>query len=142
MFSLPTLPFLVRKDDKVSQADFEYARKLQAEEYSRYTRLRSQFDQERTAETHGVFAKKQRVEYFNQSTATCHPAIILDVHLDDGPHRPYYTIKYLKPLRYINDHGIEMETICEVEKQTERTQLTRVVWDDDAAWEALHNHVI
>jgi len=91
MFSLlPKFPFMELKEDKMAQADYEFARRLQDEEYSRYTRLRSQFDREREAEGRGVFAKKQRVRYNNQSTGTYHLAIVLDVHLDDDPSRPYY----------------------------------------------------
>lgn len=79
-----------KEDDKRVQADLEFAKKLQEEEYSRYKRLRSQFDEERAAETRGVFAKKQRVRYNNQSTGTCHSAIVVGVHLDDDPNKPYY----------------------------------------------------
>ena len=84
------------KEDKIADADLEFARKLQAEEYSRYTRLRSQFDREREAESRGVFAKKQRVRYNNQSTGTFHSAIVLDVHLDDDPNRPYYVSSFIQ----------------------------------------------
>jgi len=51
------------------------------------------------------------------------------------------TIKYQKPFTIIDDEGNESETISEVEKQTEQRRLTRVVWDDEAAWEALNGRV-
>ena len=90
------------KNSGVEEADLEFAKKLQAEEYKRYQILRSQFEQERAAETRGVLAKKQRVEYKNQATGVSHPAIVIDVHLDDGPDRPYYVSQHCPVFYFYN----------------------------------------
>lgn len=75
---------------KSEQNDYEYARELQRQEYERYKVLRKQFELERSAESLGVLAKKQVVQYNNKSTGTKHKAFIIDTHLDDGPDKPYY----------------------------------------------------
>ena len=53
-------------------------------------RLNAQKRAEESAESQGVFAKKQRVFYHNKSTDTMHDAYIVGVHFDDGPDKPYY----------------------------------------------------
>lgn len=138
-FNLPETAFAPTKADTGSEQDLEFAKKLQAEEYKRYQLLRSQFEQERDAEAKGVLAKKQRVEYKNQSTGVSHPAVVLDVHLDDGPDKPYYTIKYKKPLE--DDAGAQSHLVAEVEKQTDPERLKRVVWDEEAAFAAINGNV-
>mmetsp|Transcript_50790 Transcript_50790/g.61209 ORF Transcript_50790/g.61209 Transcript_50790/m.61209 type:complete len:147 (-) Transcript_50790:225-665(-) len=131
---------IVAPPKKMSQTelnDEEFARKLQAEEYKRYSRLRTQFEQERAAESLGVFAKKQRVQYLHKQTNQHYDAVIQGVHLDDGPDRPYYTIIYKRKDTITDDDGTERETIIEIEKQTTPDRLKRVVWDEDEVWQAL-----
>ena len=72
--------------------DEQLARHLQQEEYKRYTRLRSQYDSERAAESKGVLAKGQRVYYIvhTETEIKNYEAVVVDVHLDDGPEKPYY----------------------------------------------------
>lgn len=54
------------------------------------TRLEAQKKAEELAESKGVFAKKQRVRYHNKSNNTISDAVVVGVHYDDGPDKPYY----------------------------------------------------
>jgi len=120
--------------------DEQLARHLQQEEYQRYTRLRTQYDSERAAESRGVLAKGQCVYYVvnTETGSNTYEAVVVDVHLDDGPDNPYYTIKYKKPVTVQNEDGTESQEIIEVEKQTNPDRLRRMVWNDDASWDAIH----
>lgn len=120
-----------KKMNQLEIDDEELAKKLQAKEYKRYCSLRSQFEEERAAETRGTFAKRQRVQYLHKQTNTNYDAVIQGVHLDDGPDRPYYTIKYKRPETIFEEDGSEREEIIEIEKQTTPDRLRRVVWDED-----------
>jgi len=126
-----------KKMNQLEIDDEGFAKKLQAEEYTRYCRLRTQFEQERAAESRGVFAKRQRVQYLHKQTDVSYDAVIQGVHLDDGPDKPYYTIKYKKQITFTDDDGNERSDICEIEKQTNPDRLRRVIWDEDEVWEAL-----
>ena len=54
-------------------------------------RLEAQFKLEREAEKRGAYVKKQRVKYFHKgSDQWFDHAMVVDVHLDDGPDKPYY----------------------------------------------------
>eukprot|EP00594_Rhizosolenia_setigera_P008644 CAMPEP_0178968540 /NCGR_PEP_ID=MMETSP0789-20121207/18328_1 /TAXON_ID=3005 /ORGANISM="Rhizosolenia setigera, Strain CCMP 1694" /LENGTH=152 /DNA_ID=CAMNT_0020654515 /DNA_START=67 /DNA_END=525 /DNA_ORIENTATION=- len=127
---------------KSEQNDYEYARELQRQEFERYKVLRKQFELERSAESLGVLAKKQVVQYNNKSTGTKHKAFIIDTHLDDGPDKPYYTIKYQKVQTVKDESNNDQSQLIEVEKQTDGDRLKRVIWDEDEAWAAIHGRII
>lgn len=63
-------------------------------EVNRVSAKRSRLDAQKKAEevaaTRGVFAKNQRVQYHNKPTNAVSDAVIIGVHLDDGPDNPYY----------------------------------------------------
>ena len=42
------------------------------------------------ARARGHFVKKQKVRYLHKATDTWHDAVIVGVHFDDGPDKPYY----------------------------------------------------
>ena len=70
--------------------DEAFARKLQAEEDRRYNMLKIQKEAEDRAEKHGLYAKRQRVSYTHKGTGTQYDALVVGVHFDDGPDKPYY----------------------------------------------------
>ncbi|KAL7483411.1 hypothetical protein ACHAW6_009066 [Cyclotella cf. meneghiniana] len=98
-------------------------------------RLDAQKKAEEVAATRGVFAKNQRVQYHNKLTNAVSDAVIIGVHLDDGPDNPYYTIRYKKQQEV--DDGLLRVRIVDVEKQTNPDRLLRVEWDDEKSWKVL-----
>jgi prolyl oligopeptidase PreP (S9A serine peptidase family) len=108
---------------------------------SKRRRLDVQLKAEREAAERGerFFAKKQRVRYHNKRTNSVCDAVVVGVHYDDGPNNPYYTIKYKAQYETgeVLDDGSKKATIIEVEKQTTPDRLSRVPWDEDAAWKVL-----
>ena len=58
----------------------------------------------------GQFAKKQKAEYNDRvvSNDTWVPCVIVGVHLDDGPDKPYYTIEFFR-----KGEKIEKQTMSE-----------------------------
>jgi len=59
-------------------------------------------------------------------------------HHDDGPDKPYYTIKYAKPdVQVDENNGSETVMQCTVEKQTTPDRLDRLPWDEIKAWDAI-----
>lgn len=56
----------------------------------RKRRLDYQRKMEAEAESRGAFAKKQRVRYHNKLQDRWDDAIVVGVHHDDGPDKPYY----------------------------------------------------
>eukprot|EP00568_Trieres_chinensis_P002263 CAMPEP_0183295164 /NCGR_PEP_ID=MMETSP0160_2-20130417/3223_1 /TAXON_ID=2839 ORGANISM="Odontella Sinensis, Strain Grunow 1884" /NCGR_SAMPLE_ID=MMETSP0160_2 /ASSEMBLY_ACC=CAM_ASM_000250 /LENGTH=161 /DNA_ID=CAMNT_0025456597 /DNA_START=110 /DNA_END=592 /DNA_ORIENTATION=+ len=101
---------------------------------NRRRRLRAQIDAEDAALALGVFAKKQRVKYHHKATNKFYDAVIVGVHLDDGPDKPYYTITYDKLEAEVTDDGKENKVIRKVEKQTYPERLERLNWDEAKAW--------
>ena len=73
--------------------DEALARKLQAEYDRKFRLLKAQKDAEDRAETQGLYAKKQRVSYIHRGTNTQYDAMVVGVHFDDGPDKPYYVSK-------------------------------------------------
>ena len=73
--------------------DEALARKLQVEYDRKFRLLEAQKDAEDRAETQGLYAKKQRVSYIHRGTNTQYDAMIVGVHFDDGPDKPYYVSK-------------------------------------------------
>ena len=53
-------------------------------------RLDAQLKAETEAESRGAFCKKQRVKYHNKLLGKWNDAVIVGVHHDDGPDKPYY----------------------------------------------------
>lgn len=104
----------------------------------RTRRLEAQLKAEKDAFSRGHFAKKQRVIYSHRATNSLFEAVVCGVHLDDGPDKPYYSIRYTKPNVRVNENdGTESVVKQIVERQTDPERLERVPWDEDKAWEAL-----
>lgn len=103
----------------------------------RIRKIRTQFELEKTAEKNGVLAKKQRVRYYHKIADTYFPAFVVGVHFDDGPDRPYYTIKYKKPESETDSDGKEHTTFHSIEKQTDSNRLTTVPWDEEKTWDII-----
>ena len=79
-----------RKQSPQDAEDEAFARKLQAEEDLRFQMLKSQKEEEDRAQQNGKYAKKQRVSYHHRGSDEYYDAVIVGVHLDDGPDKPYY----------------------------------------------------
>ncbi|KAL3793668.1 hypothetical protein HJC23_010240 [Cyclotella cryptica] len=111
------------------------------EETDRVSTKRSRLDAQKKAEevaaSRGVFAKNQRVQYHNKLTNAVSDAVIIGVHLDDGPDDPYYTKRYKKQQEVVQDDGSPSVRIVEVEKQTNPDRLSRVEWNAEKSWELL-----
>lgn len=108
-------------------------------ERTKRRRLDAQFKAEKDAEARGpnFYAKKQRVRYHNKATNSVCDAYIVGVHYDDGPNHPYYTIKYKRQCEEILKDGSKRTVVREVEKQTNPDRLSRLPWDENAAWKVL-----
>uniref|UniRef100_A0A7S2JSX7 Uncharacterized protein n=1 Tax=Leptocylindrus danicus TaxID=163516 RepID=A0A7S2JSX7_9STRA len=125
-----------KKEEEKAQinADKELARRLQLEEEAkersrrqREREERSQIEREIEAEKKGMFVKKQKVLYYHKSNDKKYYAVIVGVHFDDGPDRPYYTIKYQRPDTIVDENGVEHVTgNLEIEKQTTPDRLIRI----------------
>merc|ERR1712238_306434 len=48
---------------------------------------------------------------------------------EDGPEKPYYTIKYKSPEMQTNEDGTESEMLVDIEKQTDPDRLERLEWN-------------
>lgn len=70
--------------------DEALARKLQAEEDRRLNTLKAQKEAEDRAEKDGLYAKRQRVLYVHRGTDKQYDAMVVGVHFDDDPDKPYY----------------------------------------------------
>lgn len=108
-------------------------------ERTKRRRLDVQLKAEKDAEARGpnFYAKRQRVRYHNKATNSVCDAYIVGVHYDDGPNHPYYTIKYKRQCEEILQDGSKRTVVREVEKQTNPDRLSRVPWDENAAWKVL-----
>jgi prolyl oligopeptidase PreP (S9A serine peptidase family) len=108
-------------------------------ERTKRRRLDVQLKAEKDAKARGpnFYAKKQRVRYHNKATNSVCDAYIVGVHYDDGPNHPYYTIKYKRQCEEILEDGSKRTMVREVEKQTNPDRLSRVPWDENAAWKVL-----
>ena len=90
---------------------------------------------EENARMCNTFVQHQRVSYFFKGAETWHDATICDVHYDDGPDRPYYTIQYWgNEVEYDDEEGHESVVCRLVEKQTTTDRLHRVDFDPDKTW--------
>mmetsp|Transcript_26941 Transcript_26941/g.37869 ORF Transcript_26941/g.37869 Transcript_26941/m.37869 type:complete len:163 (+) Transcript_26941:535-1023(+) len=119
------------------QCTQEQQREENPEMAMRRMQLESQRKRELEAESRGAYIAKQRVKYHFRATDSFHDAVILGVHLDDGPDHPYYTIKYQKADVTLNEQGDEEASLVQVEKQTTPDRLHRVPWDEEATWSIL-----
>jgi hypothetical protein len=109
---------------------------LQTEEHKRYRALHAQIASEMKAKKIGMLAQRQRVNYFHKPTEQHFEAVVVGVHLDDGPDQPYYTVRYKRP-DVTDDDGTERIIFTEIDKQTTPDRLTVLPWDEDAAFAAL-----
>lgn len=97
----------------------------------------NQRQREEVASAKGVFVENQRVRYFFKTNETWYDAIIVGVHYDDGPDRPYYTIRYWRNSVDCNENQIDSVVRHVVEKQTTPDRLERVDFDPQLTWKAL-----
>ena len=91
-----------QKGNKESQTqvsnDEKIAQKLQQEENDRHQKLKSQYDMEEKAKQLNQFTKRQRVSYHSKVDGTWMDAVVVGVHFDDGPDKPYYVSKEFQKL--------------------------------------------
>jgi hypothetical protein len=73
-----------------------------------------------------AFVEDQRVRYFCKATAIWFDALVVCVHSDDGPDRPYYTIRFWRTDVVNDEDGHESALLRMVEKQTTPDRLERV----------------
>lgn len=78
-----------KRAKKVSDAR-ERQQTTSQEHIIRKRRLDAQQKAETEAESRGAFCKKQRVKYHNKLLGKWDDAVIVGVHYDDGPDKPYY----------------------------------------------------
>jgi len=89
--------------------------------------LEGQQEREQKASELDQFAKQQRVRYYHKlSDQWIEDAVVEGVHHDDGPEKPYYTIRYVRP-----EDGAKME------KQTTEDRLEGMEFDPEKTWEIL-----
>lgn len=124
------------KGQPLDQAALERQQRLEAENY-RKNRLRAQLKAEEQAGKYNQYAPHQRVRYHFRATDTWYDAAVVAIHLDDGPDKPYYTIKYNKVQKTQNSKGDDVEEVVAIEKQTDPDRLQRVPWDENKTWEIL-----
>mmetsp|Transcript_6415 Transcript_6415/g.7963 ORF Transcript_6415/g.7963 Transcript_6415/m.7963 type:complete len:153 (+) Transcript_6415:86-544(+) len=122
---------------KQEEKDRQLANQMQKEEDQRHRRLTAQYESEKNAEKLNQFAKKQRVSYYSKIDDRLIDAVIVGVHLDDGPDKPYYTIKYKKLEQRIESDGSEKVVEIDMEKQTNADRLTRLPWDEEKSWKII-----
>jgi hypothetical protein len=79
-----------RRKRKQATKDEQLAQRLQKEENIRYNKIKTQFENEKRVEKLNQFAKKQRVLYHSKIDDKLIDAVVVGVHFDDGPDRPYY----------------------------------------------------
>lgn len=128
------------QEDETQQQQFDDAEYLQRrrqhrqdEERARRERehrnrlIEGQKNREETASSRNQFTKQQRVRYYHKiSDQRIDEAVVVGVHYDDGPDKPYYTIKYNRP-----QDGSTME------KQTTEDRLEEVEFDEQKTWAIL-----
>ena len=82
------------RQQELERIDAEMAKELQSQ-FDRMNRmLEAQKEEEERAAKYGKFAKKQRVSYHHRANDTYYDAVIVGVHLDDGPDKPYYVSNF------------------------------------------------
>ncbi len=70
--------------------DLSLAQEVQKEEKIKYNRIKTQYDLEQKSMMNKQFAKWQRVKYYSKGDDMYVDAVVVGVHFDDGPDRPYY----------------------------------------------------
>lgn len=89
-------PNKVKKSKRQKQQHDEEARQFQLQkqqqEKDKYQKLKIQYEIEQKAEKEmkDTFAKKQRVSYYVKADDIWIDAVVVGVHFDDGPDKPYY----------------------------------------------------
>jgi hypothetical protein len=102
--------------------------------------IEQQRKREEVANASNAFVANQQVLYLFKATETWYDATIAGVHFDDGPDRPYYTIRFWRnEIEYDEDHCVESAVRRIVEKQTTPDRLRRVDFDPEQTWRILNN---
>lgn len=78
------------QQEQQENQDAQLAQKIQQEENHRFQRLQTQHELEKKAEEMNQFAKWQRVLYYSKIDDMMIEAVVVGVHFDDGPDKPYY----------------------------------------------------
>ena len=100
--------------------------------------LQAQRVREDQAARVGAFAMKQRVKYHHKATHTFFDAHVVGVHLDDGPDKPYYTIKYTTRDVAVDENGKQDISELIMEKQTTCDRLERVPFSEEETWKLIN----
>mmetsp|Transcript_4813 Transcript_4813/g.6490 ORF Transcript_4813/g.6490 Transcript_4813/m.6490 type:complete len:165 (-) Transcript_4813:1409-1903(-) len=132
-----------KETDQQIMQDEALARKLQREEEKKERERRQkereekyQQNLEKEAEEKGMFVKKQFVIYHHKASKKKYYSQVVGVHFDDGPDRPYYTIKYERNEEISEEGGNVRMCIEVVEKQTTPDRLIRIT-RGDGRWEQM-----
>ncbi|KAI2503735.1 hypothetical protein MHU86_10716 [Fragilaria crotonensis] len=122
--------------EKEKQLDPFLAAELQQKRFI----IEQQRKREEVAKANNTFVANQQVTYFFKATETWYDATIAGVHYDDGPDRPYYTIRFWRnDIEFDEDHCVESAVRRVVEKQTTPDRLRRVEFDPEQTWRILNN---
>lgn len=122
--------------EKETQLDPFLAAELQQKRFI----IEQQRKREEVAKANNTFVANQQVTYFFKATETWYDATIAGVHYDDGPDRPYYTIRFWRnDIEFDEDHCVESAVRRVVEKQTTPDRLRRVEFDPEQTWRILNN---
>lgn len=94
--------------------DAALAQKLWTEEKILFKRLETQKEKEEEAETRGAFIKQQRVKYHHKASDAYYDAVVVGVHFDDGPDRPYYVsvMRDLKDCTVFSSKSFYKRSLC------------------------------
>ena len=102
--------------------------------------VEAQRKREEMASLKNAFVVNQQASYFCKATETRYDATIVGVHFDDGPDRPYYTVRFWRNEVENEEEGGESVVRRSVEKQTTPDRLERVDFDPEQTWRILNNY--
>jgi hypothetical protein len=82
--------------------------------------------------------KPQQVKYLHKATDTWHVTHIDGVRFENGPDKPYFTIKCRMHNVAVEESGIENISELNIEKQANPGRLIRMPLNADKSWKLIH----
>ena len=122
---------------EVQEEEEEETNNISSEALQKQQLLQAQRHREEEATRRNKYCDKQRVRYFYKAANKWYDAVVVGVHYDDGPDKPYYTILYVRNEVEMDEEGNESVIHKKVEKQTTPDRLERVNFDADKTWDVL-----